>query len=122
MQIISFDKDLTTRKQRWKILLQEYYYESEYVEGKRNNSADILSRISKQENKRVINSMNPAVVNKYEQSQILAYIEAVKKLNEEKRNKNEILRMLKGMRYYLTHPGYYTLKETLGKFDISPPL
>ncbi|KAG0439695.1 Retrovirus-related Pol polyprotein from transposon [Dictyocoela muelleri] len=29
-----FNKDLTTRKKRWKILLQEYDYELEYVEEK----------------------------------------------------------------------------------------
>ncbi|KAG0441743.1 Retrovirus-related Pol polyprotein from transposon [Dictyocoela muelleri] len=40
-----FDKELTTRKQRLKILLQKYDYELQHVEGKFNTSADIFSCI-----------------------------------------------------------------------------
>ncbi|KAG0439400.1 Retrovirus-related Pol polyprotein from transposon opus [Dictyocoela muelleri] len=45
-QNLIFDKDLSRRIQRWKMLLEEFNYEIRKIEGKKNILADTLLRIN----------------------------------------------------------------------------
>ncbi|KAG0437868.1 Transposon Tf2-6 polyprotein [Dictyocoela muelleri] len=113
-----FDKELNGRKQRWKILLQEYDIELIHVNGDQNSSADILSRISKNQNNTLTSCYNLQAQSNLYSKQISRYTELLDQLlilNPDRKMEN-IRIQLEKIHEYLLHPGYIMFQATLSEY------
>ncbi|KAG0420565.1 Transposon Tf2-6 polyprotein [Dictyocoela roeselum] len=113
-----YDKDLTQRQQRWRLLLQEFDYRLDHVKGKENVLADILSRslpktkiqskmMRIEECKRDFKGVGIELY--------LLLISELKQLLEEGKHIEIIYNKLRDIHEILTHPGYLKMMKTLSE-------
>ncbi|KAG0435019.1 Transposon Tf2-6 polyprotein [Dictyocoela muelleri] len=121
------DSDIiSTRLQKWKMLMAEYDYKWEYIEGKKNTATDVISRIFMVSDT-IYNSILP---NNIQELQLLdTFINKMLEKKQVKKNSKELIVDLKNrifipeclkhelilnLHNLLVHPGtrrlYYTLK------------
>ncbi|KAG0423009.1 Transposon Ty3-G Gag-Pol polyprotein, partial [Dictyocoela muelleri] len=120
-----FDKELTKRQQRWKLLLQEFDYKIEHIGGKDNISADVLSRNNlNQKCFKLRQNNEPISKNKknylnlpcvYEIEKYLRLASEIYKLRVNKASKDLIYEKLKELHVFLIHPSYKKFINTLSE-------
>ncbi|KAG0420471.1 Transposon Ty3-G Gag-Pol polyprotein, partial [Dictyocoela roeselum] len=121
-----FDKELTKRQQRWKLLLQEFDYQLEHIKGRDNISVDTLSRndltprcLNIASNTNCVNSI-PVNEERSKKIPNLNSIEEFQKLTSEIKQliSNDtpsqfVTSKIKELHEHLTHSGYSKFKKTL---------
>ncbi|KAG0418758.1 Transposon Tf2-9 polyprotein, partial [Dictyocoela roeselum] len=113
-----FEKDLSQRQQRWKLLLQEFNFEMKNIKGEANIGADILSRNLNTVKLKTIKK-GDEVAKKYKLKMLREYSELMKQIPtsfQKGGNKQDIVEKLKKAHEVLTHPGYKTMRNTLSEF------
>ncbi|KAG0441142.1 Transposon Tf2-8 polyprotein [Dictyocoela muelleri] len=128
-QNLIFDKDLSRRIQRWKMLMQEYDYEIKKIEGKKNVLADTLSRITLMNTKNQAQYWNFSKLIKMQKDDCSASqlsdnqdkTKTIKGILTDERNRiiipqNYLKGLLLKLHSDLAHPGSKKLYKTLNDY------
>ncbi|KAG0419727.1 Transposon Tf2-6 polyprotein [Dictyocoela roeselum] len=130
-QNLLFNKDLTKRVQRWKLLLEEYNYELRGIEGKNNKIADTISRIRtlnsnseynywlSNENLQILGESNSKINTRILTENPNFAFDHKNRLIIPERNKYQIIKKL---HHDLSHPGSKKLYMTIARFVTSKNL
>ncbi|KAG0435924.1 Retrovirus-related Pol polyprotein from transposon opus, partial [Dictyocoela muelleri] len=106
-----YSGDLSKRMTRWKMLMEEFEYELNYIKGDSNREADLLSRNF------LINTITTKKISKQTNKTPFPIREISLKTQHcrEKQN-NTAYTTLLNLHEELGHPGHYTLSKTLSNY------